>query len=68
MNLRKFFADGVSLLDVRSALGDPALDDPEHDDGEPTLTDEDLAGRLEGCEQITSHILLRDDDIDPELK
>lgn len=61
MNLRKLFADGVSLLDLRSALGDPALDDPKHEDGEPVLTDEDLAGRLEDAEPLTSHVNLRDD-------
>jgi hypothetical protein len=39
----------------------PELDDPEHVEGEPELTDDDLAGRLEEAEPITSHVNLRDD-------
>lgn len=40
----------------------PELDDPEHIDGEPEITDEDLAGRLEDSEAITAHVNLRDED------
>jgi hypothetical protein len=40
----------------------PELDDPEHVDGEPELTDEDLAGRLEDSEPLAAHVNLRDDD------
>lgn len=39
----------------------PELDDPEHVEGEPELTDDDLAGRLEEAEPITSHVNLQDD-------
>lgn len=41
---------------------DPALDDPEHDAGEPVLTEEDLAGRSEDSEPIEQHVNLRDDE------
>jgi hypothetical protein len=40
----------------------PELDDPDHIDGEPELTDEDLAGRLEDVEPLTSHVNLKDED------
>lgn len=40
-------------------LRDPAIDDPEHDDAEPQLTDEDLSGRADA--PIETHIALGDD-------
>lgn len=40
----------------------PDLDDPDHEDDEPEITDEDLAGRLEDSEDITKHINLKDDE------
>lgn len=40
----------------------PALDDPEHEDDEPELTEEDLAGRPESSEPLEDHTNLKDDD------
>jgi hypothetical protein len=40
----------------------PELDDPEHVEGEPELTDEDLDGRFEEAVPITAHVNLRDED------
>jgi hypothetical protein len=57
--------DRVSLRDRifgARRVYDPALDDPEHDDGEPVLTDEDLAGRTEDSETIEAHVNLKDDE------
>jgi hypothetical protein len=40
---------------------EPELDDPDHDDQEPELTDDDLAGRLSEATPIEQHEHLGDE-------
>lgn len=48
------------LLQRPTELGEPELDDPDHETQEPVLTDEDLAGRLSGARPIECHKHLGD--------
>jgi hypothetical protein len=60
MNLRPAL-DMLQRLRAPVAPPELELDDPDHDDQEPELTDDDLAGRLSEATPIEQHEHLGDE-------